>query len=74
MKSVARQLGNSPVTCREYYVHPAILDAFADGYLFETMAQGREENAVYEGRGLRPDEYAVLVIIAKHPERVAKAA
>ena len=74
VKTVARQLGNRPATCRKYYVHPAIFDAYTDGSLFETMAQGREENAAYEGRGLRPEEYAVMVIIAKHQERMAKAA
>jgi DNA topoisomerase I len=74
VKTVARQLGNRPATCRKYYVHPAIFDAYTDGSLFETMAQGREENAAYEGRGLRPEEYAVMVIIAKHQERLAKAA
>jgi hypothetical protein len=55
-------------------VHPAILDAYSDGSIFETMAQGREQNAAYEGRVLMPEEYAVMVIIAKHQERLAKAA
>ena len=38
------------------------------------MAQGREQQAAYEGRGLRAEEYSVMVIIAKHQERLAKAA
>jgi DNA topoisomerase-1 len=67
-------LGKRPATCRKYYVHPAIFDAYANGSLFETMAQGRREHAPYEGLGLRPEEYAVTVIIAKHQERLAKAA
>ncbi|MGA7240969.1 MAG: DNA topoisomerase IB [Bryobacteraceae bacterium] len=74
VKTVARQLGNRPATCRKYYVHPAILDAYADGSLFETMAQGREQQSAYEGRGLRAEEYSVMVIIAKYQERLAKAA
>ncbi len=74
VKTVARQLGNRPATCRKYYVHPAILDAYADGSLFETMAQGREQQAAYEGHGLRAEEYSVMVIIAKYQERLAKAA
>jgi DNA topoisomerase-1 len=74
VKTVARQLGNRPATCRKYYVHPAILDAYTDGSLFEAMAQGREQHAAYQGRGLRPEEYSVMVIIAKHQEMAAKAA
>jgi DNA topoisomerase I len=74
VKTVARQLGNRPATCRKYYVHPAIFDAYSDGSLFETMAQGREQEAAYDGRGPRAEEYSVMVIIAKHQERLAKAA
>jgi DNA topoisomerase-1 len=74
VKTVARQLGNRPATCRKYYVHPAILDAYSDGSLFDVMAQGREQHAAYEGRGLLPEEYSVMVIIAKHQEQAAKAA
>lgn len=74
IKTVARRLGNRPATCRKYYVHPAVLDAFADGSLFEVMAQGREQFAAYEGRGLRPEEYSVTVILAKSQEQAMRAA
>lgn len=74
VKAVARQLGNRPATCRKYYVHPAVLDAYADRSLFEAMAQGREQYAAYEGRGLRPEEYSVMVILAKHQEQALRAA
>ncbi len=74
VKTVAHRLGNRPATCRKYYVHPAIFDAFSNGSLFGLMAQGREQYEAYQGRGLRPEEYSVMVIIAKHQERLAKAA
>jgi DNA topoisomerase I len=74
VKTVARQLGNRPATCRKYYVHPAVFDAYADGSLFEAMAQGREQHEAYQGRGLRPEEYSVMVIIAKAQEKALKAA
>ncbi len=74
VKTVARQLGNRPATCRKYYVHPAVLDAYADGSLFEVMAEGRKQHAAYEGKGLRPEEYSVMVIIAKRQEMAARAA
>jgi DNA topoisomerase-1 len=74
VKTVARQLGNRPATCRKYYVHPAVFEAYSDGSLFLAMEQGRAQNAAYEGKGLMPEEYAVMVVIAKHQEMAAKAA
>jgi hypothetical protein len=43
VKLVAEQLGNRPAICRKYYVHPAVLEAFAGGRLAEALAHvGRE--------------------------------
>lgn len=39
VKTVAEYLGNRPATCRKYYVHPAILDAYQSGTLLQVMAQ-----------------------------------
>jgi DNA topoisomerase I len=33
MKSVSKQLGNTPAICRKSYVHPAIVSAFSEGCL-----------------------------------------
>jgi len=74
IKAVAAELGNRPATCRKYYVHPAILEAYMDGSLAPVIAQGEQQDAVYAGLGLRPDEYAVMVIIAAHQEKLARAA
>lgn len=74
IKTAARHLGNRPATCRKYYVHPAVFDAFTDGSLFEVMQQGREQQEAYGGRGLRAEEYSVMVIIAKQQEKAAQAA
>lgn len=74
VKAVAAQLGNRPATCRKYYVHPAILEAYMDGSLFPILQQGEQQNAAYSGLGLRPEEYAVMVIIAAHQEHLARAA
>jgi DNA topoisomerase I len=73
IKSVAAQLGNRPATCRKYYVHPAIPDAYMDGSLFPAMAQGEQQESAYAGLGLRPEEYAVMVVIAAHQEKLARA-
>ena len=73
IKMVAAELGNRPATCRKYYVHPAILEAYMDGSLFPVLAQGEQQDAAYAGLGLRSDGYAVMVIIAAHQEKLARA-
>jgi DNA topoisomerase-1 len=74
IKQVARRLGNRPATCRKYYIHPAILDAYSDGSLFPAMESGKQQNAAYHGQGLRPEEYSVLVLVAEYQQKLAKAA
>ena len=74
IKSVARRLGNRPATCRKYYIHPAIIDAYSDGTLFPAMQQGEQQNAAYGGMGLRPEEYSVMVLVAEYQQKLAKAA
>jgi len=37
IKSVAEKLGNRPATCRKYYVHPAVIDSYMDGSLFDIL-------------------------------------
>lgn len=34
VKRVAGRLGNQPSACRKYYIHPVILQSYADGVLF----------------------------------------
>ena len=74
IKTVAAQLGNRPATCRKYYVHPAIVEGYLDRSLFPVFTQGLQQDAAYAGLGLRPEEYAVLVMIAAHQEKLARAA
>jgi DNA topoisomerase-1 len=71
VKRVAQQLGNRPATCRKYYIHPAMLEAYSDGTLFSTMEAGEQQQAAYGGLGLKPEEYCVMVIIAADQERLA---
>jgi len=33
IKNVATQLGNTPAVCRKCYIHPTVLEAFAQGKL-----------------------------------------
>jgi DNA topoisomerase-1 len=38
VKQVAERLGNRPATCRKFYVHPAVIEAFGCGALEECAA------------------------------------
>ena len=72
IKRVAQRLGNRPATCRKYYIHPAIIDAYSDGALFSAMQQGEQQHTAWSGLGLSPEEYCVMVIVAEHQERAAR--
>jgi len=74
IKTVAGRLGNRPSTCRKYYIHPAIIDAYSNGSLFPAMQAGEQQNQAYSGLGLRPEEYSVMVIVAEYQQKLAKAA
>ena len=54
IKSVSSKLGNRPATCKKYYVHPAILEAYEDGSLFEALktcsGSRREESLCHDRR------------------------
>ena len=63
IKRVAKQLGNRPATCRKYYVHPAIIEAYQEGDLLNLMAQTAATES--EVNGLNPEEQVVLNIIKK---------
>ena len=64
IKSVATRLGNRPATSRKYYVHPAVLESYADGMLFEYVNVTNDE-FVIPPDALHPEELAVLKLIRK---------
>jgi DNA topoisomerase-1 len=37
IKRAASRLGNRPATCRNYYVHPAILESYREGSLVDAI-------------------------------------
>jgi hypothetical protein len=51
--------------------HPAVLEAYEDGSLFPAIQQGEIQHGEYAGLGLRPEEYAVMVIVAGYQGRLA---
>lgn len=69
IKEVARHLGNRPATCRKYYVHPAIIDAYVDGSLFPSF-QSMKQLSPSETNGatqtVRKEEQVVLQLLEQH--------
>ena len=63
IKMVSSKLGNRPATCKKYYVHPAILDAYADGSLFE---------ALKSCNGARREEACVMNVVTNYIKKMAE--
>lgn len=61
IKEVAEGLGNTVAVCRQYYVHPDVLEAYQDGSLLAVM---KRRNAGNTPSGLDPEEAAVLSLLA----------
>jgi DNA topoisomerase-1 len=64
VEQVAKRLGNTKAVCRKCYIHPAVLEAYLDGSLLETLRQ-RAERTFRAGRALRPEEAAVLSFLSR---------
>jgi DNA topoisomerase I len=67
IKQVAAHLGNTATVCRQYYVHPALLNAYANGRLlphYRRHLAGRRRRA---HPSLAPEEYAAWTLIQKYP-------
>lgn len=63
IKSVAHHLGNRPATCRKYYVHPAVLDAYEAGSLKEVMTVYGEQEIDCSPYELRCEERVVVLLL-----------
>ncbi|HEY0455900.1 MAG TPA: DNA topoisomerase IB [Verrucomicrobiae bacterium] len=63
IENVARRLGNTPAVCRKCYVHPAVLDAYLDGSLLDTVQQRAETEMRQRLSRLRPEEGFVLGLL-----------
>jgi DNA topoisomerase I len=56
VEAVAKMLGNTPAICRKCYIHPAVLEGYADGKLESLLMPGR----VRARRGLGAEEIALM--------------
>jgi DNA topoisomerase I len=66
IEQVSARLGNTPTICRKCYVHPAVLDAYLDGSLVETLQQRAAQEFLADGH-LDPEEKAVLHFLHTRP-------
>ena len=39
---VAATLGNTPAICRDYYIHPVVIDAYQEGVFFDVAREASE--------------------------------
>lgn len=60
VKEVAAALGNTVAVCRNYYVHPQILEAYREGALLDALRRRHRGNTP---AGLAPEEAAVLAVL-----------
>lgn len=72
IKAMAKQLGNRPATCRKYYVHPAIIDAYLEGTLGAAPEQPIELNSDNSPHSLREEELAVVAILEQSLNQLEK--
>jgi DNA topoisomerase-1 len=70
--TVAQRLRNRPATCRKFYIHPAVLTAFAEGKL-PSIPQPKTRYLPH--KGLSEEERLVLQLLAESlSKRVKRAA
>jgi DNA topoisomerase-1 len=59
VRAAAERLGNRPATCRNFYVHPGVIDAYLDGDLSQLAAQPVPRGPA----GLAADERFLLALL-----------
>ena len=62
IEMVAKKLGNTKAVCRKCYIHPAVLDAYLDGSMLDTIAQRARKISRAVDRLTAP-ETAVLTLL-----------
>jgi len=62
---VALHLRNKPDTCRKYYIHPHVIDAFSDGFVLSNLRKKVRKRVHKKINGLTDYENKVLFLL-KH--------
>jgi DNA topoisomerase-1 len=74
IEHVAGRLGNTKAVCRKCYIHPAVIDAYLEKSLIETVREETGRELREELKSLRPEEAAVLALLRKRMQRELRAA
>jgi DNA topoisomerase-1 len=64
VKLVAAELGNTTTVCRKYYIHPAVLQAYDEGWFFDAVQAIDGGDA--DGDEFDADERLVVAIIKRY--------
>lgn len=74
IENVAERLGNTPAICRKCYVHPAVIEAYMDGSMAETLKE-RADKALQDSlHELSGEEAAVMTLLQQRLAESAKEA
>lgn len=63
VKEVAAVLGNRPSTCRKYYIHPAVIEAYLDGHIISNLLSIQKKKRYRSVNGLGVQENEVLALL-----------
>ena len=74
IEAVSERLGNTKAVCRKCYVHPAVLDAYLDGSMLETMRQLAGQELTESLGDLRPEEAAMMALLQNRLTREVQEA
>jgi DNA topoisomerase-1 len=69
VKRVAEVLGNRPATCKKYYIHPAVIEAYENGTLFRIYSNAIETQM----EDLKTEEVAALAVLRELTPKAAGA-
>ncbi|HWG47049.1 MAG TPA: DNA topoisomerase IB [Gemmataceae bacterium] len=72
IESVSKRLGNTKAVCRKCYVHPAVINAYLDGSLLDTLRQRVEKEIAGSLADLPPEEAAVLAFLQERLKHEAE--
>lgn len=61
--SAARKLGNTPTICRNYYIHPTVIESYEHQVLIPHFHQYSKASKV---KGLDRNEYATSILLKKY--------
>ena len=74
---VAERLGNTVAVCRKCYIHPAVLQGYADGSLLRMQTQYEKQRDKNVGVVWSEEEAALVAFLRRrltHPQEQLKTA